>query len=99
MLSRCLFHRLDCSDDVALKCFPLFRVKTIIERLRVAEKLSCFEITAFFMHCVKEAVISKQESFSTTLSRSYIFFTLGVILLDFRLEIPKCLMPYVVYAE
>ena len=46
------------------------RVKTIQERLRVVvEKLSCFEIAAFFIHCVGEgekAAISKQESFSTT---------------------------------
>ena len=55
------------------------RVKTISERLRVVEKLSCFEITAFFLLCVgegKKAAISKQEKFSTTLSRSYNAFTL-----------------------
>ena len=46
----------------------------------VVEKLSCFEIAAFFTHYVGEgnkAVISKQERFSTTLSHSYIVFTLG----------------------
>ena len=55
-------------------------VKTIKERLMVVEKLSCFEIAAFFTHYVGEgnkAVISKQERFSTTLSHSYIVFTLG----------------------
>ena len=43
-----------------------FRVKAMYEQLTVAEKLSCFEIAAFFpshTQGVKKAVISKQESF------------------------------------
>ena len=48
------------------------------------EKLPCFEMAAFFRHCVgegKKTASSKQESFSNTLSRSYIVFTLNVLAL------------------
>ena len=53
------------------------RVETIQEQL--VEKLSCFEIYRLF-HTLckwgKKVVISKRESFTATLSRSYIVITL-----------------------
>ena len=51
-------------------------------RVSVLEKVPCFEITAFFHSLymlVEKVVISKQESSSTTLSRSYIVFTLAAL--------------------
>ena len=43
------------------------------------QELACFEMITFLLSlckCGKKAVISKQESFSTNLSRSCIVFTL-----------------------
>ena len=60
------------------------RAKTILERLNSVKKLSCFEIAALFLHLVcgllKSAVISKQESFLTELTRSHIVLSLVLTL-------------------
>ena len=82
MHQRCIFHTLIWFDfDFATSIFMLNQSywKDNIRRTHCSLKTFLFWITAFFTHCAgvgKQAVISKQESFSTTLNRSSIVFTL-----------------------
>ena len=60
-----------CLTGTLLHSISLTGVKTIYERLRVVEKLSCFELPDFPSHLQytvreKKAVILQQKSISTT---------------------------------
>ena len=66
-------------DKLVEKLISIIIFSNKLRVKNIYEKLSCFEITAFF-HAIrrwgKKSVISKQESFSSSLNRSYIVFTL-----------------------